>query len=105
MQERGIRFSAHARSVTVWLAPVIWLLPVSVKADSPSVEQLLRLMPTQTRLPWEQIFEEGGLDSRPAIELGVFTVPTMILLDKEGRVVNRNVQVVTLDREVRRLTQ
>jgi hypothetical protein len=30
-------------------------------------------------------------------------MPTMILLDKEGRVVNRNVQIVDLDREVKKL--
>ena len=57
------------------------------------------------RLSWERIFEEGGLDSRPANELGILTVPTMILLDKEGQVVNRNIQIVDLDREVRRLIQ
>ncbi len=40
---------------------------------------------TKNRLPWEQIFEKGGLDSRPANELGILTVPTMILIDRQGR--------------------
>lgn len=49
------------------------------------------------RLPWQQIREEGGLDSRPANELGIVTLPTMILLDRDGKVVNRNVHVAELD--------
>ena len=44
------------------------------------------------KIPWPQIFEPGGLDSRLANELGIVTVPTLILVDKEGRVVNRNIR-------------
>ena len=55
------------------------------------------------RVPWPQIFEQGGLDSPPANQLGILTVPTMILLDREGKVVNRNIQTVELDRELKKL--
>ena len=55
------------------------------------------------QLPWPQIYEEGGLDSRPANELGILTLPTMILVDKEGKVVNRNIRVAEIDGELRRL--
>ncbi len=54
-------------------------------------------------LNWPQIHEDGGLDSRPANQLGILTVPTMILVDQQGRVVHRNIQAAELDREVRRL--
>ena len=57
----------------------------------------------QNGLSWPQIFEEGGLDSRPANEMGILTLPTMILLDAQGKVVNRNVHVVELDRELKKL--
>jgi len=57
----------------------------------------------QNRLPWPQIFEEGGLDSRPANQLGILTLPTMILVDQQGRVVNRNVQATELEDEVEKL--
>ncbi len=57
----------------------------------------------EARLSWPQIHEEGGLDSRPANELGILTVPTMILVDPQGRVVRRNVQATELDREVQNL--
>jgi thiol-disulfide isomerase/thioredoxin len=54
----------------------------------------------ETRLPWPQIFEEGGLDSRPANEMGILTLPTMILVDQDGKVVNRNVHVAELSGEL-----
>lgn len=44
------------------------------------------------KIPWPQIFQPGGLDSPLANELGIVTVPTLILVDKEGKVVNRNIR-------------
>ncbi|HVU89905.1 MAG TPA: redoxin family protein [Pirellulales bacterium] len=52
------------------------------------------------KLPWPQIFEPGGLDSKLANELGILTLPTMILVGKDGKVVNRNVHITELEREV-----
>ncbi len=57
----------------------------------------------ENRLPWPQIFEKGGLDSRPANQLGILTLPTMILLDQQGKVVNRNVQTSELASELKKL--
>ena len=56
-------------------------------------------------LPWPQIFEPGGLDSRPANVLGILTVPTMILVDQQGKVVNRNISSADLETELKRLTR
>jgi thiol-disulfide isomerase/thioredoxin len=52
------------------------------------------------KIPWPQIFEPGGLDSKLANELGILTLPTMILVGKDGKVVNRNVHITELEREV-----
>ena len=57
----------------------------------------------KNRLPWPQIFEAGGLDSRPANQLGILTLPTMILVDEEGKVVNRNIQIAELDPALKKL--
>jgi thiol-disulfide isomerase/thioredoxin len=54
-------------------------------------------------LPWPQIFEPGGLDSRPANVFGILTVPTMILVDQQGKVVNRSVSTAELEAEVKKL--
>ncbi|MEN6406257.1 MAG: thioredoxin-like domain-containing protein [Thermoguttaceae bacterium] len=54
-------------------------------------------------LPWQQIYEEGGLDSRPANSLGILTVPTMILIDQQGNVVSRNVAIADAEPEIKKL--
>jgi hypothetical protein len=58
---------------------------------------------TENPLPWPQIFEQGGLDSRPANMLGIQSVPTMILVDQQGKVVSRNISAGDLEAEVKKL--
>lgn len=55
------------------------------------------------QLPWQQLYAEGGLDGRLANELGIVTLPTMILIDSQGRVVSRNITAGELDGELRKL--
>ncbi|NQU24693.1 MAG: redoxin family protein [Candidatus Nealsonbacteria bacterium] len=57
----------------------------------------------ENRLPWPQIYESGGLDSEPANQLGILSLPTMLLIDKEGKVVNRNVRTDQLEAELKKL--
>jgi thiol-disulfide isomerase/thioredoxin len=54
-------------------------------------------------LSWPQIFEEGGQDSGPANALGIITVPTMILVDSRGKVVNRSIQASEIEGELKKL--
>ncbi len=58
---------------------------------------------SENPLPWPQIFEPGGLDSRPANMLGILTVPTMILLDQQGKVVSRSISAADLEAELKKL--
>jgi tetratricopeptide (TPR) repeat protein len=58
---------------------------------------------TQNKFPWKQIYERGGLDSRLANEMGVMTLPLMILVDQKGNVANQNVHVEELDTELAKL--
>ncbi len=74
---------------------------IGVNLDN-SLEQMKTYL-AQNRLPWPQIHEEGGLDSRPATEMGILTLPTMILVDRDGKVVDRNIHVADLDKELQRL--
>ncbi len=55
------------------------------------------------KLPWTQVYDEGGLEGRLADEMGVMTLPLMIMLDEKGQVVNRNLHVAELETEIRRL--
>jgi peroxiredoxin len=56
---------------------------------------------SQNKLPWPQLYEPGGLDSRYANEMGILTLPTMILIDADGHVVNRGIHISELDTELR----
>ncbi len=57
----------------------------------------------QNPLPWESLFAEGGLESTLATQLGILTLPTKILLDSKGKVVNRNVHISELEKEIQQL--
>ena len=49
------------------------------------------------RIPWGQLYEKGALEGRYAIELGIFTLPTMLLIDPQGRVDNRSITAGELE--------
>lgn len=75
------------------------LIGVSIDNQLPEVKQFL----AANRLPWAQMHEQGGMESRLANELGVVTLPTMILVGKDGRVVRRNITAGELDTELNKL--
>ena len=81
--------------------PTFTVLGVSLDASAKELNAYLGDNP----LPWQQIFEEGRLDSRPANMLGIATVPTMILVDQQGKVVNRNIQAAEIEAEVKKLVK
>jgi hypothetical protein len=57
----------------------------------------------QNKIPWKQIYEPGELDCRLANEMGILTLPLMILVDQKGNVANHNIHVPDLDPELARL--
>ncbi len=66
---------------------------INVDTEAETLSDFLR----KTRIPWPVLYEKGGLDSPLAVEMGVLTVPTMVLIDEKGNVVNRNLQVNELE--------
>ncbi|WP_116344407.1 redoxin family protein [Blastopirellula marina] len=75
------------------------LIGVSLDSDKADLSKYL----TQTRLTWPQIYEDGGLDSPLATDLGVLTLPTMFLVGADGKVISRNIHVSQLDTELGKL--
>jgi thiol-disulfide isomerase/thioredoxin len=75
--------------------------PVGINLDNTPAD-VTAFLRTKS-LPWPQLYEEGGLDGRLATEMGILTLPTMLLIDKQGRVVNRNVHAGELDTELKKL--
>ncbi len=52
-------------------------------------------------LPWPQMFDNGGLESSSlAMQFGVQTLPTMMLIDGDGKLVRHNVRMAELDAEL-----
>ena len=72
---------------------------VNVDSDPKALKAYLG----ENSLPWSQIHEEGGQDSQPALALGIITVPTMFLVDAQGKVVNRNIQTTEIEGELKKL--
>ena len=55
-------------------------------------------------LSWPQIFEGGGLERRLAVEYGITSVPTMFLVDAQGKVINRNIRTAAeVDRQLEKI--
>lgn len=77
------------------------VLGVNLDNDRGELDAFLKENP----LPWPQIFEPGGIDkSRYATEYGIIALPTMILVDPQGKVVNRNIRTAAeLDRQLEKV--
>ena len=71
----------------------IVVVGIALDGDKAALQRFLQSKP----LTWPQLYEQGGLDGRLAEELGVLTLPTMLLLDKQGVVVERNLMVTDLE--------
>jgi thiol-disulfide isomerase/thioredoxin len=72
------------------------IIGVNVDSDRTAAAKYVR----DQQISWPQLFEEGGLDNRLAVELGVFTLPTMILVDDKGKVISRNIHIDQLETEL-----
>jgi thiol-disulfide isomerase/thioredoxin len=75
----------------------IVVVGIALDEDKSVLQQFLAKKP----LNWPQLFEPGGLDGRLAEDLGVLTLPTMLLIDKEGIVVERNILVTDLENKLK----
>ncbi|MHC4879968.1 MAG: redoxin domain-containing protein [Planctomycetota bacterium] len=64
---------------------------VGVNLDQVAAE--MTAFAQKNRMTWPNIFQPGALDAPLAQEYGILTVPTMLLVDRSGRVVSNNVTV------------
>ena len=53
--------------------------------------------------PGTHLFEAGGADNKLAVNYGVMMLPTLFLVNKDGKVVNRSLQVSSLEDELKKL--
>jgi len=73
------------------------VIGINLDQDQAALEQYL----ASTRLPWKHIHEPGGLEGRLANELGILTLPTMLLIGEDGKVISRNIHISELQKELR----
>lgn len=59
----------------------------------------------EKRLPWATLWEKGGFDSRLASEMGVVTVPLMLLVGPDGKVISSNIRAEEIEDEFKKLGQ
>ncbi|MEX2175256.1 MAG: TlpA disulfide reductase family protein [Pirellulaceae bacterium] len=76
-------------------------VPVGVNLDSTPAE-VTAFLRSNKSLPWTQLYEAGGLEGRLAAEMGILTLPTMLLIGPEGKVLNRNIHAGELDVELKK---
>ena len=75
--------------------------PLGVNLDGSATDAKTFL--NANRYPWPHAYEEGGIEeSRLAQEMGILTLPMMLLVDKQGRVLNNNVHAGELDAELKK---
>ena len=75
------------------------VVTVNLDADKNQINQFL----VRQRFPWKTLFESGGLESRLAKEMGILTLPTLLLIDAKGQVVSQTILSDDLQTSVERL--
>ena len=64
------------------------VVSVCLDNDQATAEGYLKANP----LPWPTVFEPGGLEGRLGVEYGIIVLPTMILVDSDGKVISRSIR-------------
>ncbi len=72
---------------------------INLDSEKQTAIDLLKSNPA----PWPTLWEKGGLESPYANDMGILTLPTMVLIDGRGNVVNRGLHITDLDNELKNL--
>ena len=76
------------------------LVAVSLDNDAKTAAQTV----AANALPGTVLHAPGGLDGSPlAAQYGVIVVPQIFVVNKDGKIVNRNAQTANLEDEVKKL--
>jgi thiol-disulfide isomerase/thioredoxin len=70
------------------------ILGVNLDADASPTKPFI----ARHRVPWPHIHRDGGLDSPPARQYGIISLPTMFLVDRSGKVLSRSTSVEILQK-------
>ncbi|MFN4261190.1 MAG: thioredoxin-like domain-containing protein [Gemmataceae bacterium] len=73
---------------------------VCVNLDSEEADALDFLKSNTS--PGTHLFKEGGLESDLAKQYGIMVLPTLFVVDKDGKVVSRTIQITHLEDEIKK---
>jgi hypothetical protein len=76
---------------------------VSINLDNADADAIKFLQ--TTAVPGIHLHQPGGLESPPAVQYGVMVLPNTVLVGVDGKVINRNAQVATLEDELKKLVK
>ena len=76
------------------------LAVVGVNLDAERTDAVAYLQ--QNPAPWPHLHEPGGLHSRYTLEMGILTLPVTFLVDPQGKVISRNLQISQLEEELKK---
>lgn len=74
---------------------------VCVNLDNAAADAIAFL--NSNKVGGTHLFENGGLESRLAIQYGISVLPNMFLVGADGKVVSRSVQTSTLEEELKKV--
>jgi hypothetical protein len=57
----------------------------------------------QSPAPGTHLYQTGGLDGKLATDYGIMVLPNLFLIGKDGKCVSRNVQITSLEDEIKKL--
>jgi hypothetical protein len=77
------------------------LLAINLDAKPDDARALVQ----EKHLPGTHIYQVGGLDGKLATDYGIQVLPQIFLVGKDGKVVNRNAQINSLDEEIKKLVK
>ncbi|WP_437191164.1 redoxin domain-containing protein [Planctomicrobium sp. SH527] len=72
------------------------VLGVNLDGQGAPIQQYIQ----NYKVQWPHIHEEGALESKPAVDFGVISLPTMFLVDRNGVVVSSSTSVEELKKTV-----
>ena len=90
--EPSVKDMSHLRDLQAKFGNRLSLVGVNVDIDSADAQREVQ----QNRYGWSHLYSKGGMESQLANQLGVVSVPMMIVVDATGKVVKTGVHSAEL---------
>ncbi len=68
-------------------------------------EEAKSFLTQKGNIPGVQLYQPGGQESKLAADYGIMSLPSLFLVNRDGKVASRTVQVNNLDDEIKKLTK